>query len=67
MIKPTLPQVLLLALCLAAPIVAQIFAPGIVPAVLGFVGTIVAALFVSGRKDPPDPPAYEVAPVEGVN
>lgn len=53
--NPTWQQIALLVVLLAAPVVANLIAPGVVAAISSMVSTVFGALFVNLR-DPKDPP-----------
>ena len=59
---PTWRQIALLALLLAAPIIANLIAPGVIGAVSSVVSTVIGALFVNLRNPPGGPPSNGAGP-----
>ena len=62
---PTWRQLALLALLLAAPVAANIVAPGVIGAVSSMVSTVFGALFVNLREPKPEQPKPELRVIDG--
>lgn len=60
--NPTVNQIVLLALLLAAPVIAHLVAPPVIGVLSSMVSTVFGALFVNLRETPAPAPAPDAPP-----